>query len=413
MAHSHGHTVLDPKTVLDEPRFLEARGRKFMIASAAVGILALIAAFALGAAAGDGFKRFSFSYLLNFAYFLSLSLGALFFVGIQYLTKASWSVVVRRIAETFAALFPLLAILALPIILPVLIGGSPLYSWTTADSAKDHLLHAKAPYLNPAFYIVRMVIYFGAWTALGLIFHRRSVAQDASADVEITRRQEKLSAPAMVVFALTLTFAAIDFIMALDYTWYSTIFGVYFFSGSVLGFFAFLTAIAMLVQRLGWIPRAITIEHYHDLGKLMFAFTMFWAYIAFSQYMLIWYANLPEETGWFLRRQSGEWTWFSWFLLVGHFIVPFLYLISRGIKRRKRLLIPAALWLIAMHWIDLYYLIVPEFGSAKIPFTPGDVLLLAGIGGIWLAGAAFVAGKHSLIPVGDPRLGESLRFENV
>ena len=136
MAHSHGHVVLDPKTVLDEPRFLEARGRKFMIVSAAAGLLALIGAFALGRMAGDGFKHFSFSYLVNFAYFLSLSLGALFFVAIQFLTRASWSVVVRRIAETFAALFPLLAILALPIIVPVVMGGSPLYSWTTSRSIR-------------------------------------------------------------------------------------------------------------------------------------------------------------------------------------------------------------------------------------------------------------------------------------
>ena len=218
----------------------------------------------------------------------------------------------------------------------------------------------------------------------------------------------------MVIFGFTLTFASVDFLMSLDAHWFSTMFGVYYFSGSVVGFFAFLPLLSGMLQRKGFLRRSISIEHYHDMGKLIFAFLVFWAYIAFSQYMLIWYSNIPEETTWFLRRQTGNWETWSWFLLAGHFFLPFVGLLSATPKRRGRYLMPFALWVLVMHWVDLYYIIMPEFTAAgSLGFHLLDLTTFLGVGGIWMALLMRTLSKQSLIPLKDPRLAESLAFENA
>lgn len=404
--------VLDEKTIAEEPRFLEGLGPRITVLAGGVGIAALVAGAIYGAMMGDGFRRFSFAYLHNFSYFLSLALGALFFVAIQHITKATWSVVVRRIAEVCAATLPVLAFFALPLIL---LAGS-LYAWTdTSAATPGSLLAVKLPYLNVPFFAVRLGIYFAVWSYLALRYLRDSLKQDKTGDPAITTSLQRMSAPALVLYGLTITFAAFDLLMSLDYEWFSTIFGVYFFSGSIVGFFALLPVLIFFLQLSGRLKRSITIEHYHDMGKLIFAFMVFWTYIAFCQYFLIWYANLPEETAWFLKRQTGDWSIFSLALIAGHFVIPFLYLISRGIKRNKILLLIGALWMLVWHWLDLYYLIMPELtpGGSNLPLHPLDLLCFIGLGGIFLAAMAKIAGRHSLIPVGDPRLGESLKFENV
>lgn len=411
MAHSGSLNAVDETLVQGEKRHLGSFGSKIFLFSGGIGVLSLIAAFAYGAMAGGGVKRFAFSYLLGFIYFLTLALGALFFVQIQLLTRASWSVVVRRIAEITGATMPVLAVLAIPI---VLFAGH-LYEWADPGVSPSALMLHKSAYLNLPFFSVRIVVYFLVWIALAFAFYGRSLKQDESGDANLTLSLQRLAAPGLVAFALTLTFASFDFLMSLDYAWFSTIFGVYVFSGAVVGFFSFLTVVSILLQHSGFLKRAITIEHYHDLGKLIFAFTVFWCYIAFSQFMLIWYGNIPEETAWFLRRTSGDWYWYSWALLAIHFVIPFLYLISRGIKRKKRLLIVGALWMLFAHFVDLYYLIIPEFDQASksLMFSPMDVLCTIGIGGIFIASMVKIAGSNSIIPVKDPRLLDSLRFENV
>lgn len=396
--------------ITQERRQLGALGDRVWKGSAVVGAVGVAVAVGIAAVTTDGWRRFLFAYLLNFSYLLALALGALFFVILQHLTRAGWSVVVRRLAEGVAAVLPFLAVLAVPVVL----GLHQLYHWSHADVvAQDHLLQGKAPYLNAPFFMIRLALYFAVWTVLTRFFVSRSVAQDSTGDGETSLLLQRRAAPAMIAFALTTTFAAFDLLMSLDPHWFSTIFGVYFFAGAVVSFVALLIVIARALQGAGFLVHAITVEHYHDLGKLLFAFTVFWAYIAFSQFMLIWYANLPEETGWFLRRQTNGWQWIGLTLVVGHFLVPFVALLGRQPKRNPRLLALAAVWQLAMGWVDVFYLVGPEAEVGHGLPRVVDLALLIGLGGLTVAYAVRMMMRRSLIAERDPRLDESLLFENA
>jgi hypothetical protein len=289
-----------------------------------------------------------------------------------------------------------------------------LYHWTDAAAVEhDPLLAKKVGFLNPTFFMIRLVFYFLVWGVMATFLHRTSLAQDASGDPRLTLRMERLSAPGMVLFALSLNFAAFDLLMSLDPHWFSTIFGVYYFAASVVGFFAIMPKIVYLLQSRGILSNAITVEHYHDIGKLMFAFVVFWAYIAFSQYMLIWYGNVPEETEWFLKRQTGEWTTVSLMLIFGHFVLPFLLLVSRMIKRRPLPLAITGGFVAAMCWMDIYWLVIPEFSPGVARFGLLDIFCLVGMSGIWSSALLLRLGRHSVIAEKDPRLEESLAFENA
>jgi hypothetical protein len=401
---------LDASQITEEARHLgPLRLRVFKVAGL-VGIVALAGSVLLGLGAHDRMQRFAYTYLVSYCYFLSLSLGALFFVALQHVTHSGWSVAVRRLAEIIAGNLSLLAVL----VLPVLVLAPVLYEWADPTAvAGDHLLQHKQPYLNTAFFFGRCIGYVLIWALLARYFLTRSVRQDATAEVGLTVRLERAGGPALVVYAFTVTFAAFDLIMSLEAAWFSTILGVYFFAGSVVGFVALISLLSMCLQHGGRLTRAITVEHYHDLSKLLFAFTFFWAYIAFSQYLLIWYANIPEETVWYLRRQQAPWGWLALVLLFGHFMLPFLGMISRAAKRRKAVLAFWSGWLLVMHWLDLYWLIMPRLSPQRFPFGLLDVLCFVGVGGLFVAGLAWVAGDRSLIPDKDPRLDESLAFENA
>jgi hypothetical protein len=389
---------------------LDALGPRLVRAGLATGAVMLAASAAMAWLVPGGWDRMLRSYLVAFVFFLSVSLGALFFVLLQHLVRAGWSVVVRRLAETLAMNLPLLAILAVPVLLGV--GG--LYEWADPRAlAGDAVLRGKQPYLNVPFFAGRLAIYFAIWTFLARYFWVRSTTQDRTGELGLTVQMERTSAIGMVLFALTANFAAVDLLMSLDPHWYSTIFGVYFFSGGVVGFFALLSILAALLQRSGRLGGAITDEHYHDLGKLVFAFLFFWAYIAFSQYMLIWYANIPEETQWYLRRQTGPWTGVTLLLLFGHFLVPFVYLLPRSVKRRPKLFGPVAAWVLLMHYVDIYWMVMPQFSPGRIPVHLLDVTCTLGLGGLLLAAAAHRLRHRPLIPLRDPRLAESLAFENA
>lgn len=382
-----------------------------------LGVVALGASFLIGVSVEGGVKRFYHSYLVSFCYFLSLSLGALVFVMIQHLSRAGWSVVLRRISEAVAANTMFLVVL----FVPILFGMQHLYPWTRPDLvATDSLLQWKQPYLNVPFFILRCLVYFGVWCGWAYFLLRSSQEQDNSHAVDLTLRMERWSAPGILLFALTVTFASFDLLMSRDPHWFSTIYGVYYFSGSFLGFISLLPVVLFLLRMNGYLKKSVTPEHFHDLGKLMFGFTVFWAYIAFSQFMLIWYAHLPEETGWYSRRLEGQWGWLSLLLLIGHFIVPFLGLLSRYQKRRLRFLAPWGVYILVMHWFDLFWLIMPEYywgaegvDTGVIPFHILDLTTLLGIGGFFTAGTIQWLRGYSLIPEGDPRLKESLTFENA
>ncbi len=389
-------------TIPDEEIRLGARATTPMLAAAVGGVAALAAAFLLADAG-----RFLAAYLTAFAFWLSLSLGALFFVILQHLTRAGWSVTVRRIAEVLASNVLPLAVL----FVPVLLGLSSVYPW--AHGGDHGGLHGdKAAWLNPTAFSVRAVACLAVWVLLARFFLAASVRQDASGDPGLTARMQRFAPLATVLYALTVTLAAFDLLMSLDPHWYSTIYGVYYFAGGVMGFFALLVATVFLLQRAGRLTRSVDTEHYHDLGKQLFGYLVFWAYIAFSQYMLIWYANIPEETRWYLARQEGAFGALGLALLAGHFAVPFLALLPRAAKRRPVALFAIALWLLLMHAADIVFLVGPAEGGA-IRFALPEVLCLVGLGGLFAAAALWRMSRVALIPAKDPRLPEALSFENL
>ncbi len=398
----------------DERTTLEGIAPRAALGLAALGLAGLVAGLGFGLVRNDGLQYFFHAYLMNYCYFLSISLGALFFVALQHATRAGWSVTVRRLAELLAANMLCLLLLFLPVIVPVLMGDTGLYRWNEPEEvALSELLQHKEIYFHPIFFAGRCIFYFAVWGLLARFFLRRSLRQDESGDPVLTMQMERLSPLALLLFAGTITFASFDWLMSLAPEWFSTIFGVYYFSGAAVGFFAAIILLAMLLQASGRLTASITVEHYHDLGKLLFAFVVFWGYIAFSQYMLIWYANIPEETTWYLARQSGSWMWVSVVLLFGHLLIPFFGLLSREAKRRKALLAFWAVWMLAAHWIDLYWLVMPSFEHPQgLPLGPIDAGCLLGIGGLYFAGVLRVAGDRPLVPRADPRLDESLAFEN-
>jgi hypothetical protein len=415
---SGGSSGSAPSYAADNIRLGEA-GQSLFTKAAAVGALGLAAAVGLGSAAGDDFKRFSLSYLTAYMWVLALALGALFWVTLQHLVNAHWSIVLRRVGELIAAQAPLMALLALPVVVPIFTGHSSIYIWSNHEAAEhNHLLHHKAAYLNPTFFLIRFVVYFGFWTLLSRYFLKSSLAQDVSGEPSsIMGKMRAVAGPAMIGFALTMTFCAIDLLMSLDPMWFSTIFGVYYLASCIQGNNAFLALTAMWLHKRGVLKNSVTTEHFHDLGKMVFAFTVFWAYVAFSQFMLIWYANIPEETGWFKERFVGGWTggWglHSAVLLFGHFVIPFFGLLSRHIKRRRPTLAFWCIWQLVMIYLDMYWLVLPTGGYHSPPFHVIDLCCVVGVLGVFIAGIAFRAKSLNLMPTNDPRLQKSLAFTNI
>jgi len=396
--------------VIDRERVTIPAGHawtRLPIIGAVVGAIGVGASFVLRQSDPTQFLH---SWLVSFMFFLSLALGALFFVLIHFIANASWSTAVRRIAENIMGTLPLFILLFVPIAL----GMHDLYHWTHADAvAHDELLQAKQGYLNTNFFLIRAAVCFAAWTLLSSWFLGQSRRQDTTGDRALTRRMVCVSAPALFVFAITVTVSSIDWMMSLDPHWYSTIFGVYYFAGCLVGFFGLLAILATALRRAGLVGDLVTAEHFHDIGKLLFAFTVFWAYIGFSQYFLIWYGNIPEETLWYVRRAEGSWKTVSMVLGWGHFAVPFLFLLSRGTKRRPVTLVGAAIWLLVMHFIDLHWLVMPNLHHHGPHFGLLDVTTFVGIGGFFVAVLGLRMRRHALLPVRDPRLAESLQFENI
>lgn len=405
--HTHGPS---PQTAQWR---LPAGARTLGWGCAAVGVVLLAVAAWLGNAAGDGWRGFLRSYLVAWCFWASISLGGLFFTAVQHTTRAGWSVSVRRLAELCGAVMPVLAVLFLPLLVPVLTGSEGLYPWVAPEAvAASELLQHKSPWLNTTWFGARAVVYLAVWVWLGRLFLVGSVRQDTDGDVGRTIAFERFSPLALILLALTTTFASFDWIMSLEPTWYSTIFGVYFFSGAAVAILSAMILFAVGLRAAGVLRDAITVEHDHDLGKLLFAFTVFWGYIAFSQYLLIWYGNIPEETEYYLHRAHGIWGGWSLALIIGHLVLPMVGLLSRHVKRRPLLLAFWAVWLLVMHWADLAWLIWPSAGANAVWSVPIEAACMFGVGSLWLAGWLHWASHCALAPMADPRLPESLRFEN-
>ncbi len=384
-----------------------------------VGLVFLGAAAAISMPLG-GFDRFSHAYLMNYCYFASIALGALFFVGILHLTRAGWGVMLRRIAEYLAMGVVLMLFLLLPIIIPLLTNYDGLYMWNADGWMEKSAFegHAgtdahKAPYLNSGRFVLFNAIYFAIWIFSAWFFLRGSLKQDQSGDKKISLRNQSFAAPFMLLFAVTLAFASFDWEMTLEPMWFSTMFPVYFFAGAMLGGLAMITLIALMIQRSGRATSEITIENYHDMAKLMFAFVFFWGYIAFSQFMLIWYANIPEETFWYQMRFSPEWVGISILLLFGHLLIPFLGIMARTVRRSKQFLMFAAVYLLIMHWVDHWWIVAPSLTNGEsLQFPIVEILIAIGMAGLFMSSFCYWAGDKPLIPVKDPWTREALNYEN-
>lgn len=378
-----------------------------------IGGLSVIVSIIIASTSEANFYRFYFSYLNSFAFFLSISLGAMFFVLISFVTFSGWNVVVRRIAEHFMKSIWVIILFGIPVLF---FGSGHLFHWLHPHS-DDAILLKKLPYLNMPFFIIRSLIYFIVWYWISNYFFKKSVIQDIDGDKVHTLNMQKTSNYSMFLFAGTLTFAAFDYLMSLEPHWYSTIFGVYYFSGSAVGFFALLGISISILRRKGYLVNVVNKEHYHDIGKLMFGFNIFWAYIAFSQYFLIWYGNIPEETLWYMDRQTGGWLNVTIFLVIGHLVVPFIFFMSRNMKRNVTISSFFYLWMLGMHLVDIYYIVMPTAGKhhGEVHFyvSPLDVLWVLGIGGVYFGVTLMRMKKFALFPIKDPRLSESLTFENV
>lgn len=412
--------------IQSEPERLNIREQAWplYVGSQIMGAAGLIAAIILGYFHKDEFRRFFYSYFVEYTFFLMIALGGLFFVMLQHVTKAGWSVNVRRVAEWFASALPLMAVLIAPVVAAIIIGQGQLYPWAKSPSGLEGGF--KIWWLNPPFFIIRMVIYLVIWSFMGVWFWKQSVKQDQNGDIALTLKMQHFAPVGLILFGLTLTFAGWDWIMALDPTWYSTIFGVYLFAVSTLSIFAVMIITIRLLQRKGLLVQSVTVEHFHDLGKYLFGFTFFWGYIAFSQFMLQWYGNIPDETEWFVRHGAStphpnQFSPVIIALLFGQFLIPFPGLLSRHVKRSAAGLTFWAVWVLVFCWVNIYWLIMPQFdfdsdpgkfNYARFHLGPIDLACFLGIGGIFVAFVVRKAAHDSIRAMRDPRLPDSLAFEN-
>lgn len=351
--------------------------------------------------------RSAFNNIVLLMLLTSVGVGSLFLIGIEYLAGAVWSTPFRRVFEFLASIVLVIPVIAIPVYLNV----HSVYHWSHADAvAADKILSGKEPYLNETFFLIRLIAYFVIWILFYFIFTSNSKKQDTTKDQKLTKRNIRFSALFMPLFALTLTFSAIDFLMSLEPHWFSTIFGVYFFAGTVLASLAAGTFLVIMFVQKGYFIKGIIKDHYYSFGALLFAFINFWAYIAFSQYMLIWYANLPEETFWFINKWEGSWMYFSIFLMITHFLVPYFALLSQPSKMNEKRLKFMSIWILFAHIIDLYWLVLPTFHPNGFVFSWNEIgFIILGLGLI-LTMFNWKARKENIIPIGDPKLKRGLDF---
>src|SRR3972149_9113489 len=345
------------------------------------------------------------NYLMAYMFILSIGIGALLLIALEYVGGADWSVPIRRVVEFLAAIIIFLPILVLPLIFNI----HDIFHWAHKDiAAADEILKGKSPYLNETFFIIRVFAVLAIWGLFYFLLIRNSNTQDKTKDQFLTKKNIILSAIFIPFFAITITITAFDWLMSLEPHWFSTIFGVYFFSGSVVASLAAVTLFVVKLKENGYMHPKLVDDHLFSLGALQFAFINFWAYIAFSQYLLIWYANLPEENFWFLHRWENGWQYLSILLIIAHFIVPYAALLSQPAKMDPKRLKFISIWILFAHFIDLYWLVMPNVNGYYFSWIDIIVPLLA-IGVIILI-FNYRANKSNLVPIGDPKLQKGLDF---
>jgi hypothetical protein len=369
------------------------------LAAAVAGVTASLAGAFVDA--GQFFRSYLFAYL----YWGGLAVGCLGVFMVYNLTGGAWGVSVRRLLEAGAGTMPLVAVL----FVPLLFGLQHLYPWTaTGTMLADEVLRAKMPYLNVPFFVARAAVYLAAWLALAFLLTRWSKAQDRTGHPRFDVLLRKLSGGGLVLLAFTVTFAAFDWVMSLDPHWTSTIFGMLFLAGQGLGAIALVIAVAYPLSRRESVGRIFVPTVLNDLGNLLLAFVMVWAYLSFSQLLIIWAGNLPEEIPWYLHRIAGGWRYVAMALAVFYFAVPFLVLLGRGNKRQHRRLATIAIGILAARALDIFYLVMPEFSDGHFGVHWMDAAALAGVGGLWVMLFLWRLGSLPLLALNDPELAPAL-----
>ncbi len=350
--------------------------------------------------------RAVFNNLIGFTFLASVAVGAIFYIALEYIAGAVWSTPFRRIAEFLSALLPMVLLMAIPLFLNM----HDLFHWTHTEAVEaDAILKSKEPYLNTEFFIIRFAVTMAIWFLFYFLFRKHSFAQDTDKDQKHTRTNIKLSAVFIPVFAISISMFAIDWLMSLEPHWFSTIFGVYYFTGTVVCALAVITYIMVSLSERGHFFKGITEDHYYSFGALMFGLLSFWAYIAFSQFMLIWYANLPEENFWFIARWENGWEIVSIAMVLLHFWIPYFMLVSRPSKMNPKNLKRSSLLLVFVHMLDMYWLVMPTYSKSPV-FSYFEIAFPVLSIGLIILVFAMQAKKYNMVPVGDPKLQRGIDF---
>ncbi|HUJ29127.1 MAG TPA: hypothetical protein VLW85_24065 [Myxococcales bacterium] len=401
---SHGHDKPLPNTDLPPIAGLGP----LIIGAAIAGVVGLLLTL-LGGLSQP--RQALLAYLVAFVFWLGISIGGITLVMANHAAGAKWNVSMRRFGESMGAVLPLF----IALFLPLLFGAKHIWFWVDPppnlpEEMVKHLEH-KRSYLNMSSFTLRAVGYFLIWAGLSWLLRGASLAQDRDGDPRHTMRMRAWSAPGLVFFALTFTFASFDWLMSLQPTWYSTIFGLYVYAGAFLGSLAVQCLIVTGVRSSGSpLGAVISVDQQHNMGKLLLAFTAFWAYMAFSQYMLIWAGNLPEELQWIIVRSRGPWRPVGQLILVGQFLVPFFLLLSRDLKRSPPALAAVSVWVLFIHYVDTYWVVMPAADLARLGLHWTHLTAFVGIGGVSIAACAALLRSARPVPVRDPFLEDSLRY---
>lgn len=377
-----------------------------------VGIIGIILWVVGSVVSGNGMQTFFQAYLVAYVFWVGIALGGLGWLLLQYLGGATWGLIIRRLLESAAHTLILMAVL----FVPILLGLHRLYEWshdlnTIESEALRKLLQHKSAWLNPGFFTVRAAIYFGIWLLLVFVLTKRSHQQDQTGDPSLIQSAQNWSGPGFLFYGLACTFAAIDWVMSLDAEWFSTMFGLLMIAGQGVVSMAFFISICLVLSKREPMSHVLQPKHFHDLGKLLLALVMLWAYFSFSQLLIIWAGNLPEEIPWYLERFKGVWRYLGFAILFLHFALPFLLLLSRDLKRNSRKLVIVAGLIIIMRFVDLLWVIVPEFEHGHEGHFANYLIYLAatiGMGGFWLGWFFWRLRQRSLVPFNDPQLHEAL-----
>ncbi|MGA2609883.1 MAG: hypothetical protein ABSH01_20790 [Terriglobia bacterium] len=369
---------------------------RFQRGSLVVGLVALTLCFA---GAFHSPVQFFRSYLLAFVFWVGVALGCTAILMLHHMVGGRWGFLLRRLLESGTRTFYLMAVLALPL----LFGLRLLYSWADPEKVRlDPILQYKQPYLNVPFFILRTVIYFIAWIALAYFLNKWSREQDETANPHLAKRLQNLSGPGMVIYGLTVTFASIDWVMSLEPRWFSTIYGMIFMVTQALAAMSIVTIAVILLSTQKPLSGLVSRRVLNDYGNLLLTFTMLWAYLSFSQYLIIWSGNLQEEIPWYVSRASGGWAWVAMALIVFHFAVPFLLLLSRFVTRRTLWLGIVAAIQIVMSVVDIFWLTVPAYERSGPQFHWMDWAAILGIGGVWIWRFTASLKGRPLLPLHDP-----------